>query len=86
MLTEGPIDVRLVAATITSVGLEPGNDVRVEPQRNLLRHRPVENSAPGIGPIENLRGIGRVDLVVGQPPTPEFAPECPLATQPCPSS
>ena len=55
-----------VAATITSVGLEPGDDVRVDPQRNLLLHRPVEDSAPGIGPVKNLQGIGRVDLVVGQ--------------------
>ena len=66
MLAERSIDVRLVSATATSLGLEPGYDVRVEPQRNLLLYRPVEDSAPGVGPIENLRGVGRVDLVVGQ--------------------
>ncbi len=66
MLTECSFDVRLVAATIAGSGLEPGDDVRVDPQRNLLLHRPVEDSAPGVGPIENLRNIGRVDLVVGQ--------------------
>jgi len=66
MLAECSIDVCLVAATITSVRLEPGDDVRVDPQRNLLLHRPVEDSAPGIGPVKNLRGISCVDLVVGQ--------------------
>ncbi len=66
MLAECAIDVRLVAATITSVGLEPGDDVRVDPQRNPLLHRLVEDSASGVGPIENLRGIGHIDLVVGQ--------------------
>ena len=60
------MDVRLVAATIAGSGLELGDDVRVDPQLNLLLHRPVEDSAPGVGPIKNLRGIGRVDLVVGQ--------------------
>ena len=62
VLTERPVDVRLVAAAVTSVGLEPGYDVRVEPDRNLPLHRSVEYLAPGIGPVENLRRIGRVDL------------------------
>ena len=66
MLTERSVDVRLVSATATSMGLEPGYDVRVEPQRNLLFDRPVEDTAPGVGPVENLRGVGRVDPVVGQ--------------------
>ena len=66
VLTERSIDVRLVSATATSLGLKPGYDVRVEPQRNLLLYRPVEDSAPGVGPVENLRGVGRVDPVVWQ--------------------
>ena len=66
MLTERSIDVRLVPATVTSMGPEPGYDVCVNPQRNLLLYRPVEDTAPGVGPVENLRGVGRVDLVVGQ--------------------
>ena len=68
MVAERSIDVRLVSATATSLGLEPGYDVRVEPQRNLLLYRPVEDSAPGVGPIENLRDVGRVDLVVCKGP------------------
>ena len=52
VFTERSIDVRLVFATSTSMGLEPGYDVRVKPQRNLLLRRPVEDPAPGVGPVE----------------------------------
>ena len=65
VLAEGTIDVRLVS-TSAGLGLEPCNDVCVDPQRNLLLHRPIEDSAPGVGPVDNFRGVGRVDLVVGQ--------------------
>ena len=66
VLAERSIDVRLVSLAVTSTGLEPGDDVRVDPQRNLLLYRPVEDPAPGVGPVENLRGVGRVDLVFRQ--------------------
>ena len=65
VLAEGAIDVRLVS-TSAGLGLEPCNDVCVDSQRNLLLHRPIEDSAPGVGPVDNFRGVGRVDLVVGQ--------------------
>ena len=66
MIAKGYIDVRLVPATADSLGFEPSYDVCVQPQRNLLFYRPVEDSAPGVGPVENLRCIGCVDLVVRQ--------------------
>ena len=65
VLAEGGIDVRLVSSSV-GLGLELCNDVCVDPQRNLLLHRPIEDSAPGVGPVDNFRGVGRVDLVVGQ--------------------
>ncbi len=68
MLTERSVDVRLVSVAVTSMGLEPGDDVRVEPQRNLLFDRPVEDTTPSVGPVENLRGFGCVNLIVGQSP------------------
>ena len=39
-------------------------------------HGSVEDPAPGVGPVENLRGVSRVDLVLGQSfQCPESAPE-----------
>ena len=38
MLTEHSIDFRLVSATVTSMSLESGDYVSVQPQRNLLLH------------------------------------------------
>ena len=78
VLAERSIDVRLVSPAVTSTGLEPGDDVRVDPQRNLLLYGPVEDPAPGVGPVENLRGAGRVDLVLRQSlQRPYLAPERP---------
>ena len=54
------------SAIATSSSLEPGYDVRVEPQRNLLLHMPVEDPAPCVEPVEILRGFGHVNPVVGQ--------------------
>ena len=48
------------------MSLEPGHHVRIQPKGNLLLHGPVEHAALGIRPIENLRNVGRVDLVVGK--------------------
>lgn len=64
VLAERPVYVRLVSATVTSMTFEPRDDVRVEPDRNLLLHRPVENPAPRVRPVEYLWSIRRVDLVV----------------------
>ena len=36
VVTERSIDLRLVSAPTGSAGLEPGDDVRVQTQRNLL--------------------------------------------------
>lgn len=66
VLAESSIDLCLVSAAAMSLSLEPGYDIRVESQRDLLLHRPIENSAPGIRPVENLRGVSRIDLVVWQ--------------------
>jgi hypothetical protein len=33
---------------------------------NLLVYGPVEDPAPGFEPVENLRGVGGVDLVLRQ--------------------
>ena len=52
MVAERLIDERLVPAAIGSAGLEPGYDVRVQPQRDLLLHWPVEHAPPGIGPAD----------------------------------
>ena len=66
VIAECPIDVCLVSATVTGMGLEPGDDVCVEPQRDLLFNGPVEDAAPGVRPVEDLRSVARVDLIVGQ--------------------
>ena len=66
VFSEGYVDVRLVSATAAGLGLEPGYDVRIEPQRNLLLYRAVEDSSPGVGPVQNLRSIGCIDLMVSQ--------------------
>ena len=66
MFAEHTIDLRLVSPAVAITGLEPGDDIRVQPQRNLLLHRPIEDPAPRIGPVENLRRVGGIDLVLRQ--------------------
>ena len=66
MLAKSRVDVRLVSASITSASPEPGYDVRIKPQCDLLLHGAIEYTSPGIRPVENLRGLGRVDLVPRQ--------------------
>ena len=52
MLAEGSVDVRLISTTATSLSLEPGDDVRVQSERDLLLDRPIEDPALGVGPVE----------------------------------
>ena len=47
------------------VGLEPGDDVGVEVKRELLLDGPIRQAAFGVGPVENLRRVRRVDGLVG---------------------
>ena len=54
VLTESAIYVRLVAAPAASTSLEPGNDVCINPERNLLLHRTIEDPPPGVGPVEKF--------------------------------
>ena len=58
MFPQSTIDVGLVATPSGSPFLEPGHDVSVQPQGDLLLDRPVEIGAAGVGPVQNL-GNGR---------------------------
>ena len=64
MLAKSRVDVCLVSATVTSASPEPGYDVRIKPECDLLLHGAIEYTSPGIRPVEDLRGVGHVDLVL----------------------
>ena len=48
------------------------SDIFVLHSRSLLLSRPIEDPAPGVGPVENLRGVGSVDLVLRQSLQPPY--------------
>ena len=65
VVSESGVDVGLVAAPVALVGLEPGDDIRVQAQGDLLLHRPVEHTSFGVRPVEDFGDIVSVDFVLG---------------------
>ena len=65
MLAQGTVDARLVTPATLGMRLEPCQNIRVQPYRDLPLYWPVENAPTGIRRIEEFRNAGRVDLVIG---------------------
>ena len=63
---QGAVDVGLVTAAALGASLEPCHEVRIEPQRDLLFDRTVEDTPPRVRPVKHLGNVARVDPVVGQ--------------------
>src|SRR5262245_51311973 len=66
VLPQGVIDPGLIALSAASATLEPGNDVGVDSERELLLHWPEEQAALRPGPIDDLGDIARIDLSIRQ--------------------
>ena len=45
---------------------EPCHHVGIQPQRDLLLHWPIQGTASGTGPIQNLGYVARIDFLVGK--------------------
>ena len=60
---QGAVDIGLIAAAALGASLEPSNDVRVEPQRDLLLDRTIEDVAARAHPARNFEAV---NLVVGR--------------------
>jgi len=66
MAAQRAVDVGLVASSSAGVALEPGDDVRIQAEGDLLLDGAIQRAPLGCRPVEHLRYLGRVDLVVGQ--------------------
>jgi hypothetical protein len=63
---ERAIDACLIAFIGLRVRPEPGDDLGIEPKRQLLLDGPIEQAAFGVGPVENLRRVRCIDGFVRQ--------------------
>jgi hypothetical protein len=60
------IDPCLIALIGCRVALEPGNDIGIEAERQLLLDGSIEKAALGPGPVKELRRIRCIDGVIGE--------------------
>ena len=66
MAPQRAVNVGLAASPSAGVALEPSDDVRIHMQGDLLLDGAIQRAPLGCRPVEHLRHLGRVDLVVGQ--------------------
>jgi hypothetical protein len=57
VLAQHSIDACLISLIGARVALEPSHDIGIEPQGQLLFDRPIEQAAPGPGPVKKLRRV-----------------------------
>ena len=60
------VDFGLVSPAIRNVCPEPCHYIGIQPQCDLLLHRPIQETTTGTGPLPNFGHIARIDLVVGE--------------------
>src|SRR4051794_40767586 len=60
------IDPCLITFIGFRVALEPGDDIGVQAECQLLLDRSIEQPTRGAGPVENLRRVRRIDDAIGQ--------------------
>ena len=58
------VDVRLISTAAASPLLEPGHDICIQPERDLLLYRTVEHVSFRFRPVEDFRDVGRIDLLI----------------------
>jgi hypothetical protein len=66
VLAQRPIDACLIALAGFRVALEPGDDIGVEPKCQLLFDRSIEDPTLGARPVEEFRGVRRINSAIGQ--------------------
>ena len=66
MFAQYAVDLGLVSPSIWSVCPEPCHHVGIQPQRDLLLHWPIQGTASGTGPIQNLGYVARINFLIGK--------------------
>src|SRR6266536_3574201 len=66
ILAQGPVDIRLVTLALVPSRSEPLDHIGIDPQRDLPLDRPVQYAAARSRPVEHLRHVAGIDLLLGQ--------------------